>query len=67
MVAGVACGLGMLCAYLTQYHLLQDISTEDVIVFKHTRLQKSAIVLFVISIIAFGFGAWEAVANFSRT
>lgn len=64
-IAGLAaCGFAMLFAYLTQLKLLNEIGHTDNFVFKHTWLLWSAIVLFACSILAFGFGAWQAVTRF---
>jgi hypothetical protein len=60
----VACGLSMLVAYLTQLKLLTEIGSLERIPFSHGWLLRCAIILYVLSIIAFGVGSWQAVVRF---
>jgi len=59
-----ACGLSMLFAYLTQLKLLNEIGRSEKSPFTHARLLWGAIILFALSIIAFGVGSWQAVIRF---
>lgn len=63
-----ACGAAMLCAYITQLRLLNDLlagaSSNDE---KHRSTLRVAIAAFVVSLIAFCLGAFAAVQAFSKT
>lgn len=58
-----ACGFAMLCAYLTQLKLLNELCRGRK-AFSHGWLLWTPIVLFAASIIAFGIGSWLAVTRF---
>ena len=60
----VFCGFAMLCSYLTQLKLLNEIGRTDKVVVSHAWLLWVAISLFAFSIVSFGVGSWQAVIRF---
>ncbi len=64
LIGLTACGLSVLFAYLTQLKLLNEIGRPEKSGFPHARLLWGAIILFALSIIAFGVGSWQAVIRF---
>jgi hypothetical protein len=59
-----ACGLAMLCAYLTQLILFNDLSADRSGNQRHPLILWIAIALFVVSLIAFGVGSISAAMRF---
>ncbi len=59
-----ACGFAMVFAYLTQLKLLNEIGRSETSIVKHSILLWSSVILFICSLIAFGFGSWQAVLRF---
>jgi hypothetical protein len=64
LIGLTTCGLSMFFAYLTQLKLLSEIGSPEEARFTHSWFLWSAIVLFALSIIAFGSGSWLAVIRF---
>lgn len=58
------CGVAMLLAYLTQLKLLNEIGHSEKPVIHHSWLLWGSIVLFALSLIAFGVGSLQAVIRF---
>ena len=64
-VAGlISCGLGLLFAYFTQFMLLNE-DADRVRKNIHTVPLCGAVILYVLSLAAFAFGAWSAVVAFT--
>jgi hypothetical protein len=59
-----SCGASMLCAYLTQLKLLNESSATERPKFSHGWLLWAAILLFLLSLVLFGAGSWQAVVRF---
>lgn len=64
LIGLTACGLSMLFAYLTQLKLLNEIGRPEKTRLTHAWFLWSTIILFALSIIAFGVGSWQAVIRF---
>ena len=58
------CGLTLLFAYLTQLRLLNEISRSDRPTQLHHWFLWAAILSYALSLVAFGFGAWQSVIHF---
>lgn len=64
-LAGLAsCGFSMLFAYLTQLKLLGESTSAVRRSISHVWLLWVAILLFVLSLVLFGVGSWQAVISF---
>lgn len=59
-----ACGVAMLCAYLTQLKLFNEPPVGERPKLSHGWLLWSAIFLFACSLVFFGVGSWQAVLRF---
>lgn len=62
----LTCGLAMLFGYLTQLTLLNEIGRSERLAVPHGWLLWVSIVLFLLSLAAFGAGSWLAVVHFQH-
>ena len=62
----IFCGISMLFGYLTQLKLLNEIGHEKKLLVTHIWFLWVAVFFFLMSLIAFGIGSWEAVIRFSE-
>lgn len=60
----VFCGFAMVFAYLTQLRLLNEIGRVQKPTITHAWFLWAALMLFALSLIAFGVGSWLSVVNF---
>jgi hypothetical protein len=58
------CGVAMLFAYLTQLKLLGESGKPQRPTLSHAWVLWIAIILYALSLVAFGLGAWQAVLRF---
>jgi len=64
-IAGLFCvGIAMLSAYSAQYTLLEKGGAAEHRMVMHPRLLFLAAFFYVASLVAFGWGSWQAVVNF---
>lgn len=64
-LAGLAmCGIAMLLGYLTQLSLFSETNPHTKPYAAHGRLLWAAIACYACSLVAFGFGSWQAVLRF---
>lgn len=64
-LAGLAlCGAAMLFAYLTQLKLLNESGNDQRPKLPHAWVLWTAIILYALSLVAFGIGSWQAVIRF---
>jgi hypothetical protein len=66
-VAGLGmCGLAVFFGYLTQLKLLNEIGKSQNLNFKHTWYLWAAVICYVVSLLAFGWGSYSAVLQFNQ-
>lgn len=65
LVGLLACGAAMLFAYLTQLKLLNESGGGNPPRLSHGWILWLAILLFAVSLAAFGVGSWQAVVRFA--
>jgi len=64
-LAGLVCvGIAMLSAYFAQYKLLEKSGAAENHIFTHPRLLFFAAFCYFASLVAFGWGSWQAVEKF---
>lgn len=60
----ICCGLAMIFSYLTQFYLLSDLAKIRKAKKTHLLFLLASFSFFVISLIVFGFGSWQAIGQF---
>lgn len=60
----ISCGVAMILSYLTQYYMLSDLSKNESAIKAHSFFLWTSLTFFLISLISFGLGSWQAIGRF---